>query len=249
MNKVAIIVETRKHKALPFVLNNIMSILPKDWLLQIFHGTSNLDYIEEVIEKDIFLNNIKDKIVFSNLNIESITADDSSLDIMLTEKLWSEVIGEIVLYFECDSMLCVESEYKVSDFEHFNYIGGYWGNQLYDLDGKYPVVMNGGISIRKTEFMLDIIKNELEPYLESGGNPCEDYFVSELLNNKPTVREVLNFSIDCGYMYPLNSKAPFGVHKPWGTPPKRGHGKHYNAIKMVCPEVEELENLQGVVGV
>ena len=26
-------------------------------------------------------------------------------------------------------------------------------------------------------------------------------------------------------------------------------GKHYYAIKMVCPEVEELENLQGVVGV
>ena len=249
MNKVAIIVETRKHSALPFVLNNVMSILPKDWSLQIFHGTSNLDYIEEVIEKDNFLNNIKDKIVFSNLNIESITADDSSLDIMLTEKLWSEVIGEIVLYFECDSMLCVESEYKVSDFEHFNYIGGYWGNQLYDLDGKYPVVMNGGISIRKKEFMLDIIKNELQSYLESGGNPCEDYFVSELLNNKPTVREVLNFSIDCGYMYPMNSKAPFGVHKPWGTPPKRGHGKHYNAIKMVCPEVEELENLQEVIDV
>ena len=97
--------------------------------------------------------------------------------------------------------------------------------------------------------MLDIIKNQLKPYLERGGNPCEDYFVSELLNNKPTVREVLNFSIDCGYMYPLNSKAPFGVHKPWGTPPKRGHGKHYNAIKMVCPEVEELENLQEVIDV
>ena len=235
MNKVAIIVETRKHKALPFVLNNIMSILPKDWLLQIFHGTSNLDYIEEVIEKDIFLNNIKDKIVFSNLNIESITADDSSLDIMLTEKLWSEVIGEIVLYFEC----------KVSDFEHFNYIGGYWGNQLYDLDGKYPVVMNGGISIRKTEFMLDIIKNELEPYLESGGNPCEDYFVTECVSHldMPTTKEVLSFSIDNGYMAPLDMKPPFALHKPWGVNSAKGHGVFYNRIKEVCSEVEELERL------
>ena len=245
MNKVAIIVETRKHKALPFVLNNVMSILPKDWSLQIFHGTSNLDYIEEVIEKDNFLSNIKDKIGFSNLNIESITADDSSLDIMLTEKLWSEVIGEIVLYFECDSMLCVESEYKVSDFEHFNYIGGYWGNQLYDLDGKYPVVMNGGISIRKKEFMLDIIKNELQPYLESGGNPCEDYFVTECVSHldMPTTKEVLSFSIDNGYMAPLDMKPPFALHKPWGVNSAKGHGLFYNRIKEVCSEVEELERL------
>ena len=31
MKKVAVIVETREHKALPFVLNNVMSILPDDW--------------------------------------------------------------------------------------------------------------------------------------------------------------------------------------------------------------------------
>ena len=69
MSKAAVIVETRRHSALSFVLNNVMSILPKDWLLQIFHGVSNLDYIKEIIEKDNFLNNIKDKIVFNNLNI------------------------------------------------------------------------------------------------------------------------------------------------------------------------------------
>ena len=45
MTKVAVIVETRKHKALPFVLNNVMSVLPDDWKLQIFHGSNNIDYI------------------------------------------------------------------------------------------------------------------------------------------------------------------------------------------------------------
>ena len=43
MTKVAVIVETRKHKALPFVLNNVMSILSDEWNLQIFHGSNNLD--------------------------------------------------------------------------------------------------------------------------------------------------------------------------------------------------------------
>jgi len=245
MKKVAIIVETRKHKALPFVLNNVMSILPKDWSLQIFHGISNLDYIEEVIEKDNFLNNIKDKIVFNNLNIESITADDSSLDIMLTEDFWNQVIGETVLYFECDSMLCFNSEHKVEDFEHFDYIGGWWGRNFNpnSLEQSYDRVMNGGLSIRKKSYMLDIIRNELQPYLDSGGNPCEDYFVSDRIRIKPTVREVLSFSIDNGYMHPLEDGAPFGLHKPWGVTPSKGHGIYYEEIKKVCEGVEELERL------
>ena len=75
------------------------------------------------------------------------------------------------------------------------------------MNQKYDRVMNGGLSLRKKSFMLDIIKNKLQPHLESGGNPCEDYFVSEMAVNRPTYEQVLSFSIDNGYMYPLNNKA------------------------------------------
>ena len=245
MSKVAVIVETRENDALPFVINNVMSILPDDWRLQIFHGSNNLDYIKEVIRKDELLEGLEDT-VFTNLGIDSITADDSSLEIMLTEDFWNKVVGETVLYFECDSMLCPNSEYKVEDFEHFDYIGGYWGNQLDMLDNDYSKVMNGGLSIRKKSFMLDIIKNELQPYLDRGGNPCEDYFVTDRIRNRPKVRDVLNFSIDNGYMYPLDGKAPFGLHKPWGVNPAKGHGKYYEDIIRVCEQVTELEILNGV---
>ena len=244
MSKVAVIVETRKHKALPFVLNNVMSVLPEDWDLQIFHGSNNLDYIDEVISENPYLGG---RDFFCNdLEIDTITADDSSLEIMLTEDFWNKVVGETVLYFECDTMLCPNSEHKVEDFEHFDYIGGYWGNQLDVLDNDYSKVMNGGLSIRKKSFMLDIIKNELQPYLDRGGNPCEDYFVTDRIRTKPKVRDVLNFSIDNGYMYPLDDKAPFGLHKPWGANPAKGHGKYYNEIKKVCEDVEKLEIYNGV---
>ena len=53
MKKVAVIVETREHKALPFVLNNVMSILPDNWGLQIFHGSNNLDYVEKVTDTEL----------------------------------------------------------------------------------------------------------------------------------------------------------------------------------------------------
>ena len=57
MSKVAVIVETRRHKALPFVLNNVMSILPDEWELQIFHGSNNLNYLVEVVQSDVVLKN------------------------------------------------------------------------------------------------------------------------------------------------------------------------------------------------
>tara|TARA_R100001377_G_scaffold79252_2_gene57413 strand:- start:432 stop:779 length:348 start_codon:yes stop_codon:yes gene_type:complete len=114
------------------------------------------------------------------------------------------------------------------------------------LDNDYSKVMNGGLSVRKKSYMLDIIKNELQPYLDRGGNPCEDYFVTDRIRNKPKVKDVLRFSIDNGYMYPLNDKAPFGLHKPWGENPKKGHGKYYEDIKRVCEQVKELERLNGL---
>ncbi len=247
MSKVAVIVETRKHNALPFVLSNVMSILSDEWKLQIFHGSDNYDYINDIMLNDDFLSGVKSKTTFTNLNIESISADDSSLEIMLTEDFWNKVVGETVLYFECDTMLCPNSEHKVEDFEHFDYIGGWWGNQFNpsSLNESYDRVMNGGLSIRKKSFMLDIIKNELQPYLERGGNPCEDYFVTDRIRTKPKVRDVLNFSIDNGYMYPLDNKAPFGLHKPWGANPAKGHGKYYNEIKKICEDVKKLEIYNG----
>ena len=120
MEKVALMVETRKHKALPFVLNNVMSILPDDWGLQIFHGNNNLEYLNDLINNDIIL---KNKNIFLNkLEIDSITADDSSLEIMLKTKFWDQVVSETVLYFECDTILCSKSKHKVSEFEKFDYM-------------------------------------------------------------------------------------------------------------------------------
>jgi len=241
MSKVAVIVETRIHPALSFVLNNVASILPIDWKIQIFHGTVNYEFIKDIINKDSILDN---RVILTDLGIATVSQEASS-KIMLSEALWTECKGDTILYFEADSMLCPNSKHHISEFEHFDYIGGYWGNIVYPLNDPYMQVMNGGVSIRKKQFMLDIIKNKLRPYLESGQNPCEDYFVSACVSNRPSVKEVLSFSIDNGYVPPLNMEAPFAVHKPWGTSPHKGHGRAYNDIKLVCNEIEILKKLQG----
>ena len=167
---------------------------------------------------------------------------------MLTSKFWNQVVADNVLYFECDTMLCTKSKYKIDDYMHHNYIGGWWGFpfDISSLEQTYDRVMNGGGSFRKKEFMLDIIENKLESYLANGGNPCEDYFVSACVTDRPKVKEVLSFSIDSSYMYPLDDNAPFGVHKPWGVPGKENSGQYYTQIKRVCDDVEILEELNNV---
>ena len=73
MERVAVIVETRKHKALQFVLNNFMSNLPNDWKLQIFHGRDNSDYVSEVVKSNKILN---DRVVYLNdLNVSELDHD------------------------------------------------------------------------------------------------------------------------------------------------------------------------------
>ena len=239
MKKGAVIVETREHKALPFVFDNVMSILSDEWSLQIFHGNKNFEYVNNIC-KD---NNLD--AVFSNLKVNDLEHDEY-VELFTSKKFWESCEGETILIFQADSMLCPNSEYVIEEFEHFDFIGGYWGNTLNPLDSIYNRVMNGGLSLRKKSFMLDIIENKLESYLKDGGNPCEDYFVSACLDKKPSVKEVLSFCIDNGYMYPLDNKAPFGLHNPWGTNPAKGHGKYYDEIKKVCEGVEELERLNGI---
>ena len=51
MKKTAFLSEPRKHKALKFVLENFISILPEEWDIQINHGTKNIDYIKKIVDE------------------------------------------------------------------------------------------------------------------------------------------------------------------------------------------------------
>ena len=257
IKKVAFITEPRKHKALKFVLENYISILPEEWDFVINHGTDNLDYIKTVIDSSsiISLASSKSRITFKNLNVSNLEHEDES-HLSKTEKFWDELGGDLLLKFECDTMLCPTSEYKVEDFEHFDFIGGYWGAQLYQpIDDLYPSLkpggaysppykgpqvlpMNGALSLRKRDVMIDIIRKHLNEYTALDKPYVDDYFFSEYVT-KPTTREVITFSIDNGYVSPLDMKAPFGVHKPWNN-----KGGAWDDIKSVCEGIETLRNLQ-----
>ena len=258
MKKLAFISEPRKHKALGYVLENFLTMLPDDWNIQINYGLNNLEYIKKVIKnsKVISSANSKDRIILKNLNVDNLTHREES-DLLRTVEFYNNLEGDILLKFECDTILCPNSQYKIDDFLHLDYIGGYWGTQLYPLDEQYPklqpngayvkayngpmtLCLNGGLSLRKKSVMIDIINTYFEEYFQSGKTYSEDYFYSEYIT-KPLTREVISFSIDNGYISPLNGKAPFGYHKPWTN-----KGNAYMDIKCSCPEVMTLESLQQI---
>jgi len=248
VKRVAFISEPRKHRALKFVLENFLSVLPEEWYVQVNHGTHNIDYIKNIVDESEILSEAdsKNRFLLYNLGVENMTHKDES-DLLRTEGFWDNIDGDLLLKFECDTMLCPNSEYKISQFEKYDYIGGYWGTQLYSLDEPYPKSkpMNGGLSLRNKDMMIYLIKTYLDEYTSSGKSYSDDYFFSEYIE-KPITRDVITFSIDNGYISPLDMKAPFGLHKPWGVNPAKGHGKYYNEIKKVCENVEELERLNGL---
>ena len=45
----AVLIEPRKHKALPFVLNNFFENLSDEWSFVIFHGNQNYEYILDIM--------------------------------------------------------------------------------------------------------------------------------------------------------------------------------------------------------
>ena len=46
----AIIIEPRNHKALPFVVNNVIDNLSNDWNVIIFHGNMNINYVKNIVK-------------------------------------------------------------------------------------------------------------------------------------------------------------------------------------------------------
>ena len=92
MSKVALIIETREHEALPFVIDSVMNQLDDDWKLQIFHGTGNANYVKRITNRKYF-----DRTITTNLGFENLPQWPESNDLMVTEALWEQCEGYYII--------------------------------------------------------------------------------------------------------------------------------------------------------
>ena len=194
----AIIIEPREHKALSYVLQNFLKNLSNDWNIIIMHGNKNIDFINNIINKD--LNNYKDRITLINLNVDNLTIEEYN-KLLTSRKFYKNIPSEVFLIFQTDTIICDENKDLINNFIKYDYVGAPW------IDYTGNGVGNGGLSLRRKSKMLEIL-SKYKRYDEN-----EDMFFSNAkINNYniPKVEEAKYFSVESVY-----NKDSFGIHKPW----------------------------------
>jgi len=196
----AVIVEPRKHKAMRFVLKNFTDNLDYRWNFIIFHGTSNKEWLEEIIES---LGSHRIKLI--NLNVENIDWHGYN-KLISTRSFIEQIPTETFLIFQTDTMISVPGKDLIYDFIHYDYVGAPWPESILK---ESCYVGNGGLSLRKKSKMLEIIDNVPYPF------QCpEDLYYCGINHNipmyKPSWKESRLFSIES-----IHSERSFGIHKAW----------------------------------
>lgn len=208
-DRVAVIVEPRKHPMLFKIIRNIMYYVGDKWNLHIF-TSSDPETISWI--KDEFKNcSIRiTPLLVSNLN----TYEYSSL---LTDiSFWNMIPEENILIFQTDTMLFRKGIDKWIDDQEYNY--DYVGANYYNPHHIAPNIqgIQGGLSLRKKSIMIDCIQNvktdQIHKYRYCLGYDKipdiiipEDVFFThacEILKKKvPSVEKRREFSIEADY-YP-----------------------------------------------
>ena len=223
----AVIIEPRKHAALPFVLDNFLKNLSNKWNIIIFHGSLNNEYVNDIIDKQLY--DYKDRISTINLQVDNFTITEYN-KLLMNTNLYDFIPTETFLVFQTDSIIFEKNKELINDFLKYDYVGAPWN---FSFRGVNNYVGNGGLSLRKKSKMLEIIKKDMN------NNWNEDVYFSstdKVKLFKPSKEEAKLFSVE-----QLFSKVTFGTHQPWIIK------KHHPEFYTLYPEVKILEELQYVI--
>jgi len=222
--KTAIIIEPRKHRALSFVLRNMLENLDDTWNIVLYHGIDNKDFVEQITLGELFIYSSRLSLV--NLNITNLKDPYEYSKILLNKDFILKLPTEIILIFQTDSM--INSKYKdlIHTFIEYEYVGAPWNTKN---------VGNGGFSLRRRSKMLECLDNS-----NNTNNSHEDVFYSMTLPNlyKPPFELAKLFSVEQVF-----SKVFFGVHNAWR------YNTRENIKEMCenCPGLSTLIGLQSVI--
>lgn len=233
----AIIVEPRKHVALGFVLKNALECLPETWRIILFHGTLNADFVTEIVGS--FTEQEQQRIQLVRLEVENLNQKTYSQLLATRSRLYDHISTEYFLVFQTDSIFFKEHKDLLSMFlsENYDYVGSPWMVCNYTPTRQRGFIGNGGLSLRRTETMLEIIqKHDWNLTVPTEFEWMEDlYFTnaySDVDMKKPPYEKAKLFSVD-----EVFSAVSFGSHRPWGH-------AHYGELVKLHPELETLKGLQ-----
>jgi len=213
-NKVAVIIEPRKHKFFEYVLRNIMYFCLKknnDWNLQIVTCQETSDWLKEKFPNWNYKTII---LPVNNLN------QDQYNNLLLSKDFWNTINEENILIFQTDTMMFRDN---IDDFLEYDFIGANFfdPNDVSATHGGN----NGGFSFRHKSAMLDCLDKisnyDVVLYLKSLGrkyvkeNVMEDVYFTcacEMIGKKlSTIEDRQYFSVEDA----RNDKCltPVGCHR------------------------------------
>jgi hypothetical protein len=198
----AAIVEHRPTPHLVTTVLNVIQNIPENWQIQIFHSELNAEFLRNSrLSKHIQ----SGKIILTKLTTFGGQDSHHYTNKLFTNiSFWEQVLGEKVLFFQIDSIMCSNSPHKITDYLQYDYIGAPWSH-------REPRVGNGGFSLRsknKTLLLLEKMRNS-STLTKFGNN--EDVFYSLYMSSVGTIAPLdvaKTFAVE-GLFY----ANPVGVHK------------------------------------
>ena len=220
----AIIVEPRRHRALAFVLKNVLENLPANWNVRIYHGTKNREFVEEILATE--LRPSADRISLQDLGVDNLETQVDYSRIISSREFTEKIPTETFIIFQTDSMINPNHKDLLEKFLQYDYVGAPW-------PWDHLKVGNGGFSLRKRSKMLHII-NTSERY--KGAYEDQFFSVGSRLARpyKPSHTEAMEFSIEQVY-----SPKSFAIHNAWKYLPD-----HVEQMCKDCPGLHMLMSLQ-----
>lgn len=233
MNYTAIIIEPRKHKALSFVLNNILECLSEKWKVVFFHGNNNIEYSKNIVNKlnETFCNRIQ----LIHLNVDNLDQKTYSKLLATKSIIYDYIDTEYFLVFQTDSMIFKRNANLINDFvnSNYDYIGAPWLVCEYLPTKNRDFIGNGGFSLRRTQKMLKIIENN---NWDENHEWHEDLFFTKKYHDieviKPNYETAKQFCVD-----EIFSPITMACHRPWSH-------SHFSLLAKHYPECEILKSLQ-----
>jgi len=213
----AVIVEPRRHPALSFVLKNMASSLPDGWKILVFHGNTNGDFVQDIIDDMEFPSRFLKPI---SLDVDNLTIAQYN-SMMMSSAFYKCIPTETMLIFQTDTMI-LEPTYLTA-FLSYDYVGAPW---------KSGGVGNGGLSVRKKTKMLTITQTVM-PFQSN-----EDvYFAFQTIIPlfKPSFQEAQKFAVETVFY-----EQPFGIHAPW----KHLNEHEMGILLEKYPAIQQLIDLQ-----
>ena len=196
-DRMAVIIEPRRHPLLGPVLRNFMFYLaPRGWGLLIFHGTDNALYVREVTAGWSHVH-------FRQLDIEEETKEVAYSKLLTDKDLWTSIPAEHVLVFQTD---CFLRDDAIERWMAYDYVGAPWSNwverRLRDKVG------NGGLSLRKRSAILRC----LEEHQWDGKTNEDIYYSLDCGFSKPSLQEAVEFVSETIFD---ENRPPMGFHHAW----------------------------------